>query len=501
MLVHALDTAGATLLHQAAFEGKPEVGDLLLSKGAHMGAVDCYGMRPMDWAVLNGQATVVELLCAADAHQARSAPPWHGSLTPFQMAAAAGDVDTLRALIVGGATADAGGISAFEIARALGHDKASQLLVESGLAAPSPPRLPTYENAAPLKVRTISASELMRDPQVWDSSLLDSTPLLIEGLADEWADQLHAIPVGALRRKWEHLRVQAASSPTADYQCFANVADTSGRDVLCMLTPPARELNFAEFVDELDANLRDPSRQAGPFGEPVEHIAVQQSSTANLGLVCGLGEDVLPSLASKLVRRSSQDEAESGVTSLPKDLRANLWCCTSPKRSQLHYDGYESLLLQLKGTKRFTLIDPTPICGLAPCPITVPCARLVRKGRGRYEVRPVPAEASERSTFDNFPLLQLQSIEEEKARGRLQALAQHARVVTVDVKAGDALLLPAYWYHEVDSFCDNYELHRESDSAREIPLNIAVNYWWRSHAPIGVRHGILRENLRAKPPC
>ena len=106
-----------------------------------------------------------------------------------------------------------------------------------------------------------------------------------------------------------------------------------------------------------------------------------------------------------------------------------------------------------------------------------------------------PSNEFEQFTYDNFPLFELKGMGASKAR-RLAALSKHVRVVTVDVQAGDALLLPAYWYHEVDSFCDEDDAISAAESG-SVPLNIAANYWWRSSAPVAIRHGILRERLRA----
>ena len=53
--------------------------------------------------------------------------------------------------------------------------------------------------------------------------------------------------------------------------------------------------------------------------------------------------------------------------------------------------------------------------------------------------------------------------------------------------AGCGLLLPAFWYHEVESHVD----------APGAP-NVAVNVWYESGAPATVRHGVLRERLHAR---
>ena len=64
--------------------------------------------------------------------------------------------------------------------------------------------------------------------------------------------------------------------------------------------------------------------------------------------------------------------------------------------------------------------------------------------------------------IDNFPLVNVSHPDLER-----HPLFADAQVFTVDVPAGSALLLPAYWYHQVESFADPGS------------LNVAVNYWYQ----------------------
>merc|ERR1719476_337418 len=53
-------------------------------------------------------------------------------------------------------------------------------------------------------------------------------------------------------------------------------------------------------------------------------------------------------------------------------------------------------------------------------------------------------------------------------------LLRHANVRTIEVHAGDVLLLPANWYHEVDNLL--------GASASASPLNVAATYWFGRHS-------------------
>ena len=548
-LAVASDAGGRTLLHQAAFEGRVEACTALLRMGADQRAVDELSMRPLDWAVLHSRAPVVKLLAEADSTVASTAAPFAGSLPPVHLAAASGDTATLGALLSSGVTALNDCISAIDLARAMGHDGAAQLLMgQPDPAKPSAKRPASNGPSAGMRgtmrpddgdhqpdegdvlairdaithgtMRILTAAELAVSPSAWDAALADSTPLLIKGLGKDWSEMVRDWSAsGELRERWGQLRVRAGFSPDALYQRFERVTSVDGEDVLCVLRPPSQEMSFASFIDELHSASAKPSAKpstesaatsspkssasprslaahaaaaaaADDEGGRLEHVAVQQSRTSDLGSLFGQRGSALPPLADSLVRRSTfqladadSDGDSDGGEAMPPGFHANLWACSPPKLSQLHYDGYDSLLIQLQGSKRFTLIDPTPICGLAPCPATVPAASVMRRGPGRYEIEPLPS-ADERATYDNFPLV----CAGEASRAPLAPLFEHAHLTTVDVHAGDALLLPAFWYHEVDSLCDGPD-----------ELNLAVNCWWHCGSAISTRHRILREQLRANP--
>ena len=75
-------------------------------------------------------------------------------------------------------------------------------------------------------------------------------------------------------------------------------------------------------------------------------------------------------------------------------------------------------------------------------------------------------------------------------------IRSEANVFTVDLPEGSALLLPAYWYHQVESFVDA----EDTDVEDSCPLNVAINYWFSREeeappAPSYV-HRKLRERLR-----
>ena len=80
--------------------------------------------------------------------------------------------------------------------------------------------------------------------------------------------------------------------------------------------------------------------------------------------------------------------------------------------------------------------------------------------------------------LDNFPLVNVTHPDL-----RRHPLYRDSSVFTVEVKAGDALVLPAYWYHQVESFAEPGH------------LNVAVNYWFQGHSLATRLYRTLRENV------
>ena len=72
---------------------------------------------------------------------------------------------------------------------------------------------------------------------------------------------------------------------------------------------------------------------------------------------------------------------------------------------------------------------------------------------------------------------------------RHHPLFAFATVVSVDVPEGAALVLPAYWYHQVES------------DAQSGSLNVAINYWFSSGSLPERLHGLMRKRLLVQNGC
>lgn len=122
-------------------------------------------------------------------------------------------------------------------------------------------------------------------------------------------------------------------------------------------------------------------------------------------------------------------------------VRHQLWMGNGLKVNPLHQDPYDNLLLQLSGEKHFTLFAPSQRWWLYPT---------------------FPPGGHESSLMNDIRGVDL---------ARFPCF-QFARPVTLTLRAGDVLLLPYAWWHQVQT----------------TGRSLAVNYWWtrdsmRSCAP------------------
>uniref|UniRef100_A0A7S0IZ20 JmjC domain-containing protein n=1 Tax=Calcidiscus leptoporus TaxID=127549 RepID=A0A7S0IZ20_9EUKA len=273
---------------------------------------------------------------------------------------------------------------------------------------------------------------------VWHTTFARSIPAVITGLAQELSDELSTWDVDTMRRKWGQKDVMVAFSPDKYFQRGWLIDNKTGRR---LRAPHRQRMLVDSYLDEVLAGRQD------------EHIAVQQSPHRDLS---EFGLPNSPPLLEDLVKPTLQ--------------ATNLWVATPPKTSVLHYDWQDSVLLQLSGSKRFTVIDPARLHTAYPCVMQM--ESYVRVAPGVFETRIVDRE------IDNFPLVNVSHPDFERF-----PLFKDAHVMTIDVPAGAALILPAYWYHQVESFAEPGK------------FSVALNYWFQGHSLATRLYRTLRENV------
>jgi len=288
-------------------------------------------------------------------------------------------------------------------------------------------------------VKRYSAQEVKEKGQMWlwHTAYARSVPTIIEGLGKEYSDRISKWKIADYRREWGPNKVTVAFSDISNFN-----SGRSDPNYGRVINHPDRVMyTMNEFLDLV----------ANPH--PDEHIAVQQSPSQDFS---EFGLPPLPPLLEELTKHTLNAR--------------NFWAAVPPKVSVLHYDWQDSVLMQISGTKRFTIIDPARMQTAYPCVAYL--QQLKRVGPGKFERIVTGRE------LDNFPLLNV--THPDYAR---HPLAKDASVFQVTINEGDALLLPAYWYHQVDSYAEPGK------------LNVAVNFWFQGHSLATRLYRTLRENL------
>lgn len=342
-----------------------------------------------------------------------------------------------------------------ELAREMGHIDVADLIAailgssEEATVTESRRTAGVPKPAPSTAVNVVDVQQLERSRAHWDDAFATSTPLLVRGCGDEISHSIRGGNPAQLRRIWGDRTITVCYSEDAQYHRPWFSDDGAHRLVLRKM--PTETMTFDSFIDRL------------PYHGMQEFFAVSQSPSESLDEFVGLtgSSGVPPALAALLGKVN----------------RKNLWVCSPPKLSALHYDEDDSVLLQLSGTKRFTLIAPYPLHGLAAYPTVLPIEEYERLAPGVYQTG---QEATDR-VARHFPLVNVTHPDFER-----HPLFRHARTVTVDVGPGDALLLPAYWYHQVERFAP------EAGA-----LNVAVNVWFES-ADVGGSATRLNRMLRER---
>jgi hypothetical protein len=272
---------------------------------------------------------------------------------------------------------------------------------------------------------------------LWHTTYARSIPALITGLGKEYSDVMQHWKFKDYRERWGANTVVVAISD--DTRFNRGVPDpVYGR----LIQHPDRVRHtFHEYLDMVEAAV------------PGEHVAVQQSPSRDLS---EFGLPALPPLMEDIVKHTLGAR--------------NFWAATPPKVSVLHYDWQDSVLLQISGHKRLTIIDPARMETAYPCVAYL--QQLKRVGPGVFEKQLTDRE------LDNFPL-----VNATHPDLRRHPLFKSAKPFTVDLHPGDAFVMPAYWYHQIESF------------APPGGLNVAVNWWFQGHSLATRLYRTLRENL------
>ncbi|GAA3214916.1 cupin-like domain-containing protein [Dactylosporangium siamense] len=124
----------------------------------------------------------------------------------------------------------------------------------------------------------------------------------------------------------------------------------------------------------------------------------------------------------------------------------NLWMAAPGTVTPLHYDDTHNLFAQVSGSKTFYLFPPENLEALYPGPLNTGAQHLSRVDLFQPDLERHP---------------------------RTGSLAYRSATV----QAGEALLLPAFWWHQVASH----------------DVAVSVNFWWRAHVLDVLCPGFMRQ--------
>jgi hypothetical protein len=124
----------------------------------------------------------------------------------------------------------------------------------------------------------------------------------------------------------------------------------------------------------------------------------------------------------------------------------NLWLAAPLTVTPLHYDATHNLFAQVSGSKTFYLFPPESLDALYPGPLNT----------GAQHISQIDLFHPD---FTRHPLAASLSYRE------------------VTVSAGEALILPAFWWHQVISH----------------DVSVSVNFWWQAHVLDCLCPGFMRK--------
>jgi cupin-like protein len=259
---------------------------------------------------------------------------------------------------------------------------------------------------------------------VLSDTFSSSEPVVVRGIAAGWP------------------AVAAAQGSTADIVAYLERFDR-GAMAEAFVGPP--EIGGRFFYADAPAVFNF-ERRRGPFKDIVEAIA--RLETAAEAPVIYIGStpvaEVLPGF-----EKENPMPLLDGIDTQPR-----IWIGNRTVVSA-HFDESSNLAVVVAGLRRFTLFPPDQVANLYVGPLD---STMAGQPSSMVDVR-----APDLTKFPRFR----------------EALAQ-ARVA--ELGPGDAILIPALWWHHVEALD---------------PFNVLVNYWWKSVPPDAgsafeaMVHGIL----------
>ena len=269
----------------------------------------------------------------------------------------------------------------------------------------------------PKKIRYVSSFGRSRPAQrrLWTETLATSTPVVLKQLAANTSREIESWTLQDFDAHWGNLEVVVSYAPS--YMESTRL--------------PLIGMNKALLLDAAHV-----STNLSTFLRTEQH--------AN---------------ETSVIEQSGFDLKDSGAFSIPPSVKHivapglksnNLWVSLKQKRTSMHFDDVEGLLIQLTGKKYVTLVDSDTLSALLPQKMKT--VTLIRESPGKFK------KGGLNYAQDNFGIAQITD----------PFVSSRVRVHHLLLHEGDGLFIPKRWSHDVIS----------KPSAQGI--NIAINFWFET---------------------
>jgi len=200
---------------------------------------------------------------------------------------------------------------------------------KQGAKPPKPFDATAFARAAPVTVCERVDAVATSDDELYERFVMQSTPLILTGAAEQLKRQAEKWSPQWLQRHWGAQEIHAQQAPD---QWFNRVEHTT--DGMVLRHPFITNMTFAEFVDRAVTGCCWAVAQFDMDG--IENIVK------------------LPGFTERMAREV-----------------VHMWVAQDQKVSSLHFDEYDGVLIQAAGTKIIKLIDPQYMQSVYPTRLPV----------------------------------------------------------------------------------------------------------------------------------
>ncbi|MCO5598532.1 hypothetical protein L7F22_052629 [Adiantum nelumboides] len=286
-------------------------------------------------------------------------------------------------------------------------------------------------------------------------------PLLIEGCMQDrscfqrWKDSNYLINTMGSRK------VQIALTPNGRAD---DIHNHNGKDVFAL--PAEEQMTFRDLFKTFDKDNQSTT------------IAYLQSQNSNLTAPVEDGRGDLSILLKDLLNGASDDNLSSRMKSSTyqwanealdcQPEAINLWIGTEKSRTSMHRDHYENLFSVIRGTKIFTVYPP--------CEAHFLCEDEAFDVF-QWSIKQDESWTLEPSSTPPTPWIPIDPTQSSSSERNIRypLFSKALPPLTIEVKEGQTLYLPAGWFHHVSQKGD-----REG-------VCICVNWWYDSQIAFGDR--------------